>query len=71
MILQPPPPRGAAEAELVHFFGAVADRIDFPVASQNAPGYLGVGLSNTAMATLNRNHPNLARLSRDLPPFSA
>ncbi len=67
VILQPPPVRGATEAELVRFFGAVADRTELPVAIQNAPGYLGIGLSNDAMATLNRNHPNLALLKAEGP----
>ncbi len=67
VILQPPPVRGAAEAELVRFFGAVADRVSLPVAIQNAPGYIGVGLTNTAMATLNRNHPNVALLKAEGP----
>ena len=62
VILQPPPARGLAEAEYVRFFGAVADRVDLPVAIQNAPDYLGVGLSPDGIATLRRNHPNFRLL---------
>ena len=44
VILQPPPDRGVPEKFFIKFFGAVADRVDVPVAIQNAPEYLGVGL---------------------------
>ena len=61
-ILQPPPARGLPEGEYVRFFGAVADRVDLPVAIQNAPEYIGVGLSPDGIATLRRNHPNFRLL---------
>ncbi|MCG8690203.1 MAG: dihydrodipicolinate synthase family protein [Minwuiales bacterium] len=67
IVLQPPPVRQANETELVRFFGAVADRVDLPVAIQNAPAYIGVGLSIPAMATLHRNHPNVALLKAEGP----
>jgi 4-hydroxy-tetrahydrodipicolinate synthase len=59
-ILQPPPVKGVSEAALVSFFGAVADRSPLPLAIQNAPQYLGVGLSNAGLKALNRAHPNVA-----------
>ena len=62
VILQPPPARGLPEAEYVRFFGAVADRVDLPVAIQNAPEYIGVGLSPDGIAVLRRNHPNFRLL---------
>lgn len=67
IVLQPPPVRSASEAELVRFFGAVADGVDLPVAIQNAPAYIGVGLSIPAMVTLHRNHPNIALLKAEGP----
>ena len=67
VILQPPPVTGIGEAELVRFFGRVADSTDLPVAIQNAAQFLGTGLSNTALATLNRNHPNVCLLKGEAP----
>ena len=49
LILQPPPVKGIDEGELIRFFGAVADKLDVPVAIQNAPQYLGIGLSNRGL----------------------
>ena len=62
VILQPPPARGLPEGEYVRFFGTVADRVDLPVAIQNAPEYIGVGLSPDGIAALRRNHPNFRLL---------
>ena len=59
VILQPPPVRNLPEIEYIRFFGAVADRSELPVAIQNAPEYIGIGLSNQGLATLERNHPNV------------
>ena len=67
VILQPPPVRGAPEAELIRFFGAVADRAAVPVAIQNAPKYIGIGLSPEGIRTLNRNHPNFTVLKGEGP----
>jgi 2-keto-3-deoxy-L-arabinonate dehydratase len=59
LILQPPrPPVG--EPELIRFFGAVAGAVDCPVAIQNAPEFLGIGLSAQGLLTLNAAHPNVA-----------
>jgi 4-hydroxy-tetrahydrodipicolinate synthase len=69
LVLQPPPAAGAGEAELMRFFGAVAERTALPVAIQNAPQLIGVGLSNEALAALNRNHPNLCLLKAEGPPL--
>jgi dihydrodipicolinate synthase/N-acetylneuraminate lyase len=62
VILQPPPVGGLAESEYLRFFGAVADRAELPVAIQNAAQYIGIGLSNAGLKTLNRNHPNISLL---------
>jgi 2-keto-3-deoxy-L-arabinonate dehydratase len=60
VILQPPQVKHAPESELVRFFGAVADASPIPVAIQNAPEYLGIGLSHAGIRTLHRAHPNFA-----------
>ena len=59
VILQPPVIQDIDEAALLRFFGGVADASPVPVAIQNAPAYLGVGLSPDGLATLNRQHPNV------------
>jgi 4-hydroxy-tetrahydrodipicolinate synthase len=66
VVLQPPPGR-PDEADLLRFFGAVADAAPLPVAIQNAPEYLGVGLGIEGIATLRRNHPNFALLKGEGP----
>ena len=62
VILQPPPRRPLAEDELLRFFGKVADAAPVPVAIQNAPQYLGVGLGDEALLALRRHHPNFRLL---------
>jgi 2-keto-3-deoxy-L-arabinonate dehydratase len=62
VILQPPPTRPVSEAELVRFFGRVADASPLPVAVQNAPQYIGVGLSDTGLLELRRRHANFVLL---------
>jgi 4-hydroxy-tetrahydrodipicolinate synthase len=61
-ILQPPPTRPLSEAALLRFFGKVADASPIPIAIQNAPQYIGVGLSDASLLSLRRNHPNFALL---------
>ncbi len=67
VILQPPPAKGLPEDEYVRFFGAVAERSELPVAIQNAPEYLGVGLSPQGLDTLRRNHENFTLLKGEGP----
>ena len=67
VILQPPPVRGASEAELIRFFGQVADAAPVPVAIQNAPEYIGIGLSNAGLNTLGRQHANVTLLKAEAP----
>jgi 4-hydroxy-tetrahydrodipicolinate synthase len=62
VILQPPPARGGGEAELIRFFGSVADALDFPVAIQHNPFNLDVWLSVEGMIALHRQHPNICVL---------
>ena len=59
LILQPPRPP-ITETELMRFFGAVADAVDCPIGIQNAPEFLGVGLSQANLIALNGNHPNIS-----------
>lgn len=67
-ILQPPATAaGLGEAELLRFYGSVAERADAPIALQNAAQYLGVQLSNAGLKTLNRNHPNVCLLKGEAP----
>ena len=67
VILQPPAVAGLPEVEYVRFLGAVADKVSVPVAIQNAPGYLGVSLSNAGLRELARQHPNVCLLKGEGP----
>jgi 4-hydroxy-tetrahydrodipicolinate synthase len=58
LILQPPRPP-ISSRELLRFFGAVAETVDCPVGIQNAPEFLGVGLSPAELVELNDVHPNV------------
>jgi 4-hydroxy-tetrahydrodipicolinate synthase len=58
LILQPPRPPASA-ADLLRFFGAVADSVDCPVGIQNAPEFLGIGLSAQELLDLHARHPNV------------
>lgn len=62
IILQPPSVKNISEAELVSFFGKVAEAATLPVGIQNAPGNLDVFLSAASLKTLNRNHANVSLL---------
>jgi 4-hydroxy-tetrahydrodipicolinate synthase len=66
VILQPPQ-SGApiSEDQLVEFFGAVADASPVPVAIQNAPQYIGVGLTSAGIDRLRRDHPNVRLLKAE------
>ena len=69
VILQPPPVKDVPELVLQRFFGRVADRIDVPVGIQNAPMYLGIGLSSEGLVSLHRQHPNIAILKTEDSPL--
>jgi len=58
LILQPPRPP-ASGRHLIEFFGAVADSVDCPIGIQNAPEFLGIGLSPADLLALNEAHPNV------------
>jgi 4-hydroxy-tetrahydrodipicolinate synthase len=66
VILQPPQTgEKTTEDQLVDFFGAVADASPLPVAIQNAPQYIGVGLSSHGLDRLSRRHPNVRLLKAE------
>jgi 4-hydroxy-tetrahydrodipicolinate synthase len=67
VILQPPQVNPVGEADLIRFFGEVMDASPIPVAIQNAPQYLGVGLSDEGLHTLCRNHENFQLLKGEGP----
>jgi len=67
VVLQPPPVRGVTEAELIRFYGAVGGAASVPVGIQNAPEYIGIGLSNQGFATLRKNHPNISIIKAEGP----
>lgn len=67
VILQPPRIPGAGDAQLLPFFGAVMDRLDMTVAVQNAPEYLGIGLTPAGIAQLARTHANFTVLKGEGP----
>jgi 4-hydroxy-tetrahydrodipicolinate synthase len=66
VILQPPQTGERwTEDGLVRFFGEVADASPVPVAIQNAPQYIGVGLTDAGLDTLSRHHPNVRLLKAE------
>lgn len=67
VILQPPPERGEPEAFYRRHFGAVMDALDLPVAIQNAPEYIGVGVSPEGIAELASRHANFTVLKGEGP----
>ena len=67
VILQPPPVAGLGESSYLDFFGQVADRVDLPIAIQNAPGLIATSLSNAGLKALNRAHPNVCLLKAEGP----
>ncbi|GAB5378272.1 MAG: dihydrodipicolinate synthase family protein [Acuticoccus sp.] len=50
---------------LVAAFGAVADALDYPVGIQNAPQYIGRGLTVADIVALHRAHPNIQVLKAE------
>lgn len=70
IILQPPRPP-ASGAHLIEFFGAVADSVDCPVGIQNAPEFLGIGLSTSDLVALNAAHPNVSVVKAESTALAA
>ena len=59
LVLHPPPVKAASDDDLIAFFGTVADAVSLPVGIQNAPEYIGIGLSDEGLVELHRRHPNV------------
>lgn len=67
VILQPPMVGNFAAAEYIRFFGRVADATSLPVAIQNAPAYMGRGLSAEDISSLVAQHPNIRLVKGEGP----
>ena len=65
VILQPPGIKGLPEEDYIRFFGAVADAARVPVGVQNAPDYIGIGLSLAGIRALAERHPNVAMIKAE------
>ncbi|HEV7259639.1 MAG TPA: dihydrodipicolinate synthase family protein [Bosea sp. (in: a-proteobacteria)] len=59
VILQPPMVGSFGAPEYIRFFGRVAEATGLPVAIQNAPAYMGRGLSAEDIRELVAQHPNI------------
>jgi 2-keto-3-deoxy-L-arabinonate dehydratase len=59
LILQPPRPP-ITGAQLIQFFAAVARSVSIPVAIQNAPEFLGIGMTPAELLALHEAQPNVA-----------
>lgn len=64
-ILQPPAVGSYGGDEYIRFFGRIADAVDLPMAIQNAPAYLGRGLSTQDIETLLRHSPNFTHVKAE------
>ena len=62
VILQPPAGKTPNEGELIRFFSTVMKATELPCAIQNAPQFLGVGLSDEGLNRLRREAPNFTLL---------
>ncbi|WP_306119438.1 MULTISPECIES: dihydrodipicolinate synthase family protein [unclassified Roseitalea] len=64
LIFQPPRPP-ASGADLIDWFAAAASAVDCPVAIQNAPEFLGIGLTPAELAELGRRQPNVTAVKAE------
>jgi 4-hydroxy-tetrahydrodipicolinate synthase len=62
VILQPPAVGSFPAGEYIRFFGRVAEKSTIPVAIQNAPAFLGRGLTAEDIRVLTREYPNISLL---------
>ena len=71
VVLQPPPVTEADDEALIAFFSAVAEQASVPVGIQNAPQFLGTGLSDAGLIELNRRCPRVCVVKAEGPPVTA
>lgn len=67
LIVQPPLGQRPPGAELLEIYSGVMAGIGIPVGIQNAPEFLGVGLSPAEVATLRRRHANFTLMKGEGP----
>jgi 2-keto-3-deoxy-L-arabinonate dehydratase len=60
IIAQPPLGGNLNEAELIAFFGRVADGVALPLAIQNAPAFMTQSLSSAGLVQLAQRHRNIS-----------
>ncbi len=65
LILQPPAVGSFGADQYLDFFCRVADAVDLPMAIQNAPAYLGRGLSADDVARLTDRAPNFTHIKAE------
>ncbi len=65
VILQPPPVGSFGAAEYIAFFGRVAAETALPVGIQNAPAFLGRGLTADEIGQMVMQHPNIRILKAE------
>jgi 2-keto-3-deoxy-L-arabinonate dehydratase len=65
LILQPPSVGSYDAREYLAFFGRVMNSTALPVAIQNAPQYLGRGLSDADITTLRQRHANFTLIKSE------
>ena len=70
LVLQPPPPP-CSGPDLVEIFAEVAGAVACPVAIQNAPEFLGLGLAAEELAALGRGSPNVAAVKAECSAVAA
>lgn len=67
VILQPPMVGSYGAAEYINFFGRIAEATSLPVGIQNAPAYMGRGLTAAEIAELVTRYPNICLLKGEGP----
>lgn len=65
LVLQPPAVGSYPASEYLGFFGRVMSATSLPVAIQNAPQYLGRGLSDEDVQRLRADHPNFTLIKSE------
>ncbi len=69
LVLQPPRESKPSDAELLHFYDTIMETITIPVGIQNAPEYLGVGLSPPGVLQLHKQHSQFSVMKGEGPVY--